>query len=411
MNVRTPALWLPLFAASATLLANDDLWTPERLEAASREISGQIEALRNQPFKHGVSVALQDKEGLVAYMKKRQDEFEPEAKRVATEELAKLFGLMPADLDLQALLQNVIEEQVGGFYDPAEDKFFLMEAFGGDIGKVIMAHELTHALDDQYYDLDGTLEGLLDSTDAVEAYRAVIEGSAMYAMQAWMFKHAAELDTKALMESQDLTTGGLEDAPAFVWKPLLGAYMQGLAFMAKGDKSDDDFIRRAFEDPPSSTEQVLHPEKYWDPAKRDEPVEVRFALESLPGDWEVLHQDTIGELYLGLMTAPAKDRGGLDVSNPMAMLAIKYTNDAAAGWDGDRVVLLGKGDARVARMVSVWDSEADAEEFETALNAAFATLDDDARRYVKRAGDVVDVVVSSKLEELPNVELKYEIAR
>jgi hypothetical protein len=411
MDVRSPVFWLPLFIAAlsplqspATSPRSDDIasteadvWSQEELEAVSEKIKKQIEELRGQKFKSAVKVEIQDKDGLIEYMKKRQDEFVPESKRKAEEELAKLFGLVPPEMDLQATLTDVIEQQVGGFYDPAADAFYLMESFTGDLAEIILAHELTHALDDQHYDLDGKLETLLGSTDAVEAYRSVIEGSATYAMQAWMMKYGMKLDPKALMESQSSGMGGLDEAPAFIWKPLISAYMTGMGFMAKGDKTGDGFIERAFLTPPTSMEQVLHPEKYWgDEDERDEPSRVTFDVDEIPGGWEVMLEDTFGEMYLALMTADTEGRGGLDVSNPMAMLGIKYTNDAAAGWDGDRVVLLGKGGARVARMVTVWDTEDDAAEFAEALQAVFAELDDGVRRFIEQPEkSVVDVVVST----------------
>lgn len=406
MHLRHPVLWLPLVAASSTLLpassGDDELWSQAELESVSEEIKEQIAQLRGQAFKHGVRVEIQDKDGLIAYMKKRQDEFEPEADRKATERLAKLFGMVPQDLDLDATLQSVIEQQVGGFYDPADDAFFLMESFTGDLARLILAHELVHALDDQWYDLDGTIESLLGSTDALEAYRSVIEGSATYAMQAWMMKHAMGLDREALMESNDMLSGGLDDAPAFLWKPLISAYMQGMLFLADGDKRDvDSFIELAFKAPPRSMEQVLHPEKYWDEGKRDEPRTVQVEFEE-PGDWKVVHEDTYGELYLALMTAPADQRGGLDASNPMAFLTLKYTNDAASGWDGDRVVLLENGDTHAAMLVTVWDSPEDSTEFATALKGVFSELEDDVQRSVEVAfGDVVVVKVVAGEGELP----------
>jgi hypothetical protein len=427
MHVPNPVLWLPLAvlapAALGVTLPGDDtvptkqhVWSQAELERVSDKIKGQIEALRGQEFKHAVRVELQDKDGLIAYMKKRQDEFEPEAQRVATEELAKLLGLVPADLDLQSKLRSVIEAQVGGFYDPAADAFYLMESFTGDLAQIILAHELTHALDDQWYDLDGGIEELAGSTDALEAFRAVIEGSATYAMQAWMLKHGLELDRRALLESQDLTTGGLDDAPAFIWKPLIAAYMQGLAFLMKGDRLDvEGYLEQAFENPPRSMEQVLHPDKYWVEEERDEPRAVRFDVGALPEGWEELHQDTLGELYMALMTAPAKERGGLDASNPMALLAMKYTNDAATGWDGDRVVLLGKGAARAARLVSVWDTPEDAQEFAAALQATFDALDDQGfevapRRSVRLTDEATVVVDVQQGEDAVGLDPAWTVA-
>jgi hypothetical protein len=354
-----------------------EAWSQEELERVSAEIGGQIEKLRHQAFKHPVAVEISDKQGLIEYAKKREEEFESPERERALEEVAKLLGLIPPGLDLEATMMHVLEQQVGGFYDPGTKKFYLMRTFTGDLARFILAHELTHALDDQYYDIDSRLPALSDDTDATEAYRAVLEGSATYATQAWMFQYGTALDPKALLSSQDLTTGGLEDAPAFVWKPLVAAYMEGLAFLVRGDKLDvEDYLAKCFESPPRSTEQVLHPDKYWVAAKRDEPRRVELRTAEVPEGWSVLAEDTFGELYAAMLTSPVDQRGGLDLSNPFAVLGIKYTNEAASGWDGDRLVLLGKGEARVLRQVSVWDTPEDAGEYAEGVRKAFGDVGD-----------------------------------
>jgi hypothetical protein len=120
-------------------------------------------------------------------------------------------------------------------------------------------------------------------------------------------------------------------------------------------------VSAAFRDLPRSTEQVLHPERYWDPALRDEPRKVLFELGPLPTGWDVRREDTLGEL--GLAQVADAGRGEtLDLSNPMALLSISFTHPAAAGWGGDRMLLLGDGKGAWMRIVSVWDSERDAGE-------------------------------------------------
>lgn len=414
MNARTSALWLPLIAVSMALpstlgagapTSGDEVLSQAELERISEKIKGQIAKLRGQAFKHPVRVELQDKEGLIEYVKKRQDEFEPETRRDADEELARLFGLLPAGFDMQAAFESLLETQVGGFYDPSDDAFFLMESFTREMAGIILAHELVHALDDQWYDIDGRYRALLDSSDALQAYRFVVEGSATYLMAAWAIVHSGEIDMKALLEVQKQSAAGLEQVPAILWKPLMAAYIQGMFFMKHGEGLDEkNFVERAFQEPPRSMEQVLHPEKYWDKTKRDEPRSIVFELEPLPDGWDVLRQDTLGELYLALATGTEKERGGLSVSEAMSIAQMKYTNDAARGWDGDRIVLLGNGDARFVQMVTVWDSVHDAEEFEKGMQTSFASLGDGAatgpKRSVRKLDDVVVVEIRVDADDL-----------
>jgi hypothetical protein len=296
----------------------------------------------------------------------------------ADETSAKLLGLIAPDTDLLAVEMELLEGQVGGFYDPDGDVFYLMDTFKkGDLARVILSHELTHALDDQLWDIDGTIASVAGNTDAERAYHAVVEGSGTRTMTGWVMKNAAKLDMSAVAEAD--FSAGLENAPAVLWKPLMASYMAGATFLDKGRKADKDgFLARAFEDPPTSTEQVLHPERYWDAEQRDEPRRIEFDTAAVVDGWEVLAQDTLGELMLALVTTPLEGRAAPDVSNPMAVMALEYTNAAATGWGGDRVILLGRGDARLLRLVTVWDTDEDAAEFERAVSAVFATLDDGA---------------------------------
>lgn len=345
-------------------------WTQEELERVSNEIKADIEKMRGMEFERPVKVQVADKKAFLDYARKRQELTESPQRRVRDETIAKMLGVVPADMDLQATLEKLLEEQVGGFYDPGSDTFFLMEAFGGDLAKIILAHELTHALDDQHFDLDGTLKHLEEQTDREFAYMAVVEGSGTSAMNQWTIQRLASIDKKALLASQDLGTEGLAEAPALLWKPLIAAYLRGEGFLVrvpsmnlamKAAKVED--IKSAFENPPRSSEQILHPAKYWNQEERDEPRKVEFETSKLPEGWTVLGEDTLGELYLGLLTTPAAERKGLDAKNPLAVLGIKYTNAAAEGWGGDRALLLGKGDARALILVTAWDTTEDAQEF------------------------------------------------
>src|SRR5262249_48545215 len=124
-------------------------------------------------------------------------------------------------------------------------------------------------------------------------------------------------------------------------------------------------VEHAFRSPPRSTEQVLHPEKYWDHA--DEASTIEIPTDGLPDGWSVARDDTLGELLLGILCTPPEERGGLVVSNPLAPLGVHFTNELAEGWGGDRIVLLANGAARFLELVTRWDSERDAAEFYGAL--------------------------------------------
>lgn len=362
-----PALLLASFAARSS---SGDVWTQEQLEEETARIEDQVAALRGEAFQRQVAVELTDGPGFLRHAKERLETMTSEAALAAEEDTAKLLGLVPPSMDLWAATFDLLEGQVGGFYDPAADTFYLMDTFTGGVARIILAHELTHALDDQLYDIDGTLEPLMTERDAAAAYQAVVEGSGTAMMTRWMLKHGSELSQEELVEVSRMGTEGLKEAPLYLWKPLLAAYATGNAFLDRGyrvlkkqGKDFSDVTRMAFESPPRSTEQVLHPNKYWKETEVDEPIELRLEGE-LPEGWERLDETTLGELALAVMTDESEP---VDFENQMAIALMKYTNEAATGWGGDRVVLVGKGDARVLCFASAWDSAEDAREFEEAL--------------------------------------------
>lgn len=362
----------------------EDGLTREELLRLSAEIGAEVAELRDAELRRPVKAETMGKEGLVRFARDEMARTTPPEVLAAQELIAKLLGIAPVDLDLEASLLAVLEEQAGGFYDPRSETFYLIEGFGGDLARIILAHELTHALDDQLYDLESSFEERQGNDDASFAYKALAEGSGVVVMNQWMLDHFDELSLDALQDGGGLETEVLESMPAFLWKPLMAEYLKGAAFLHRTESvmrgqlgmpplAD---LEAAFSDPPASSEQILHPRKYWG-EPRDTPLDVVLEIGSLSEGWEPLHENTFGELGLALCTAPPADRGGFPGQE--AMLEVRYTNPAAEGWGGDRYVLLGRGDARVLHAVTVWDTPAEAAEFATALSGASDGIEARAR--------------------------------
>ena len=169
-------------------------------------------------------------------------------------------------------------------------------------------------------------------------------------MNRWTIEHLSQLDPAELLASGSMGMEALEEAPPCLWKPLLAVYLRGAAFLNRTDSvmkgstgmpALEDF-HAAFVDPPRSSEQILHPEKYWNEAERDDPVQVR--LEGVPEGWTVQVQNTLGELGLAFVTEPLEKRKGL--KGQWGAMSAKFTNEAAAGWGGDRFVVLTRGEDR-----------------------------------------------------------------
>jgi hypothetical protein len=362
------ALALPILLVAcgeARAAAVDDGLDQALLERITAEIKLEVEELRGQKFPAKVDVAIADRDQFRAYVLARIEEMETPESIAADEEVAKLTGMLDPDYALVERMLELVESQVGGFYDPATKRFYLMEGFDGALAKIILAHELTHALDDQLYGLDEVLKARAGNTDAQWAMQAVIEGSGTELMNRWMIGHIAEIKAGAMIDMASMGMEELEEAPPYLWIPLIGAYSQGASFLgaAPDDLAIAAAVEQAFESPPRSSEQILHPEKYWDVEERDEPVEVAF--EGLPEGWDVLDEDTLGELGLGLFIEPLDHRGGATM---LSAAKPRLTWKAVKGWGGDRYVLLGRGDAdRLLALATTWDREKDAREFEQAV--------------------------------------------
>jgi hypothetical protein len=357
-----------------------DIWTQKELEEVTAIIQKDVEGIRKAEFSRPVPVKLIDKAGFVEFALKSMEEDTSKKEFLAEQDIDKMLNLVPADMDLLQATLDLLEGQVGGFYDPEGKIFYLMETFTGGLAKIILAHELTHALDDQLYDIGDGLKKRMTSRDSLYAYKSLVEGSGTAAMATWTGSNAASMDPAELQEMQSMGTDSLAAAPVSLWKPLLATYTVGQKFLLAGYRniknklkkvdrvlarkvSTSDATDKAFAAPPLSMEQILHPEKYWDAEKRDDPKAVTVTIPA-PAGWEVLSTTVLGELYMALLTEEPKQ---IDFTNVMALMKLQYTNPAAMGWGGDQLALYGKDSARWLVLTSAWDSVEDREEYTAAL--------------------------------------------
>jgi hypothetical protein len=286
------------------------------------------------------------------------DRVEPPATQAAESELLKLLGLIPAGADLRRLQGQILQDQVAGFYDTDTKRLALVTDTGaaGDdaIGEITMAHELTHALDDQSFGIHDESSAAGDPSDA---YGALVEGDATVVMSryAQRFVSRGGLLTAALGSA----SGGGSNAslPPYIQASLEFPYLTGADFVnalyqVAGSWKLVDFAFRAR--PPASTEQVMHPLVY----EADErPLPVRLRVRPLlPAGWQRALSSVLGEFTTGQLLKPAV--GG------------QAAGAAAAGWGGDRVELWTDGHTRFALVATWrWDTPRDAAEFERALRA------------------------------------------
>jgi hypothetical protein len=366
--------------------------------ALTREVSASVESIRGLRFERPVTVKLVDDATARKHFQKRLEKFWPPAQVAVEQKVHTLLGLLPPGTDIVERLLDLLEEQAGGYYDPSADTFYILTDMPKAVAPILFSHELTHALDDQHFDLDGHLTDALDDDDRGTAMGAVIEGSGMLVMSVYLAREmaAGRLSASALLELQESEAGKAEKlgaAPPLLQRLLLAPYLLGQSFLLRGNPlailrgvapADLD---RAFKTPPASTEQLLHPAKYWDDATRDVPriVKVPDLSERLGAEWKLSAQGNLGELTLAVLTGGES----LDPKGPDAVRAESWTNPGAAGWGGDLYQLYeGPQGAAVTALATVWDSPEEAKEFEESLSER-------APRLRARRGSVVGLVAGT----------------
>jgi len=360
-----------------------DIWDAGEVDRVARDVRAGLVGLRGRTSRVPFTVVVGAAPGLGAVAEQRLVSWLPPERAESVEMSAKLLGMLPGDMDLRGVLRDIITNQVGGFYDASSETFYIQSTLTGGFARLVMAHEFTHALDHQYFDLDRGGEDV--DTDQGLVQRALLEGSGQALMNQWMLRNIRSLSIKEILHAQaDLNTAAFDNAPPFVWVPLLAAVAGGQSFLRRstaipitpGAVRMAD-IERAFNEPPRSSEQILHPVKYWKSSRSDEPREVTCSVE-LEDGWRIVSEDTLGELYLALCTMPLAERSNLD---RQSLRMRQFTNDAARGWGGDRSVLLERDGSYVLEFFSCWDSEADAQEFHDALVAVSADIEAELARY------------------------------
>jgi hypothetical protein len=328
-----------------------------------------------------------DEDELVRIVTELFDTDYPESYVLATERLYKALGLMEEDASLRTLYLDLIGASVAGFYRPEVKKLYVVSRSGtiGAADKLTFAHEYTHALQDATFQYWDDADDLLDQTDQGLARAGLSEGDATFLMFQWA--QAGNLSPAEITEYLESAndpeqTAILERTPAILTEPLLFPYTTGLQFLLAIQGEDGwPAVDAAYDRPPTTTEQVIHPEKY-EAAEPAVEVEIPDDAAGRMGDgWSIAMEDTWGELQTRIWLTETGQGATADV--------------AAAGWGGDRLaVLTGPDGAWAVVLDTRWDTTADEEEFLDAALAATATLEHPANVSSSGDGDVTVMIAS-----------------
>lgn len=342
-----------------------------------------VPQLRGLEFKEEVDPSLMKRSELQKRLVDLVAEEIPEERMLLMDRSLKVFGFIPAAMKVESTLLNLYTEEVAGFYHPKTKKIFLIteaeepkpqgiigllfgsgDPFNKDEQKIALSHEMAHALADQHFNLDRLQEATKKDEDMEMALAALIEGEATLVMMAEMGRESG--DARAVlrmppevMESamgwmrfiMPFATGKtFRSAPLIFKESLIFPYFQGMIFVLHlTNRGGWTPVDNAFRDPPASTEQILHPEKYRFPRDVPTAIAVGDLADEIGEEWKQLGSNVLGEFQISILLAGHNAKG------------------AAAGWDGDRYVVFEDEQGNLGLCwLSTWDTAGDAKEFAAA---------------------------------------------
>jgi hypothetical protein len=292
------------------------------------------------------------------------------------------IGALPQGTDLRQVLVDYGTSQIVGFYDTENQRLvFEGGAEPTPFERFTLAHELTHALQDQNFGLS-LLDRLNDTCqdERAEAFLSLAEGDAVQTQVQWA---RTNLSAEELVQLQDEANSfpPPPPTPPFVEKLFQFPYPNGQAFVeALQNRGGEQAVDDAFRDPPVSTEQILHPNKY--PDDVPQAVAVPDLSSKLGQGWSLLDQQEIGEGWLLTLL--------------QLRLAAGRAKHAAAGWDGGLLRSWTDGSRTAVVIQTVWDSGRDAKAFAAAMKDWF----DQQAAEVHRDGDRAQVLFASDAQTL-----------
>jgi hypothetical protein len=322
--------------------------------AATTEVLQETSELRKLSIMRPVKSGAQSRSEIEHMIMKNLDEDTTPEEMHATEVSLKKLGLVPQDFQYRPFIVSLLTEQVAGYYDPKEQEFFLADWIDVDGQKPVMAHELTHALQDQHFNLRRFEKWPDGDSDAELAAHALVEGDATLAMQLYIMRNPMRaIAMLRSIEASGSSSEQIDKAPRALRESLLFPYQRGLTWVQSLFKREGGWARvsQAFTELPQSTEQIMHIEKY---LAHDAPVKVNLAdiSNALGRGWKRIDYDVNGEWSFYL------------ILDEYLKSEVESTR-AAEGWGGDRYAVYESkqtGAVMIEQMTS-WDTEKDAREF------------------------------------------------
>ena len=310
-------------------------------------------------FKTPPKVETRSKEEVRGFLEKKFDEDRAALELAGAERAYKLFGLLPDTLKLRPFMLGLLAEQVAGYYDPETKVLYVVGGEGTAPGAptpemitVTITHELVHALQDQYFPLDSLTKDHGDN-DRQSAVQAVIEGEAVFEQMSAMLGGSnfgmalpgGWEKIRQLIRDAQGTMPVFATAPMFIQETLLFPYLSGAEFVRSFKEKRPG--QMPFRPPPSSTKQVLHPDRFLDSLAYDAPTRISLPK---PDGGSVIYENDLGEFETRLYLFQHLGDAGVAARG-------------AGGWEGDRYLVVNTPRGAGLTWLSVWDTPIDAAQF------------------------------------------------
>lgn len=317
----------------------------------------KIEKVTGLKYKKQPVLERRSKEQVHQYLIKQFEDERSQSDLAAQQILLRRLGLVPEDFDLRALMLDLYTEQIAGFYDPATKVLYVVDGAKPEEVAFLVEHELVHALQDQYTNLDSLLH-LKGDDDRVLAAQSVMEGQATLVPIQSMLGPAAGLPggwekVRQLIRENQGSMPKFASAPEILQETLLFPYLSGAEFMRRYQDQGRTGLPVGADMPVSST-QIMHAQAYFG-AHREQPVAITLPA---PRGATSTFQNDMGEFETRIfLYQHLKDQ------NTSVL--------AADGWAGDRYMILHTPHGDGLAWVTAWRSPVDAGEFRTAMQKVF----------------------------------------
>ena len=374
--------------------------TPVGIEREIDRVGYRTEAIRGLPLvgeTRRYRISADDLRQLLA------TQFAEDADEIAiTQRLYALLGVIPPDADLERLLTGAFGDLALGLYNADANAIYAVAPNGGGLtpgGERTLAHEFTHALQHAHLGLKALRDDADDNSDRATALNALAEGDAILTDYLYYLNAFDESQQDAAdLESAESDLSAYFAAPVFLRRAIAFPYIEGRRFATALFLENRNFsaVDAAYSDPPASTEQIIHPEKYG----VDHPAEVSIPLsaDALGDGWTVLKRDVMGELFFRSMLESAVGTAA-------------RAAEASAGWGGDSYALLESPDGATAlASASLWDTPEDASDMAIELrNYLMLTTDASGWDVVESAPAAIAVGNAEAYRLTPDGALSAEL--